>query len=118
VEKTRLSIGIRDALGRVSESIPAGIVIDCRPAVTVFSGLLFLTASDNPYYIEASFEAGVSPRRNDRMATSTAEDWCTQPTARAARDFRQEVTARILNVLEKGWGCGSFTFHIFLAINS
>ena len=51
------------------------------------------------------------------MATSTAEAWSTQPTARAPRDFRPDVTARIVNMLEKGWGCGSFTFHIFLAVN-
>ena len=48
------------------------------------------------------------------MATSTAEAWSTQPTARAPRDFRPDVTARIVNVLERG--C-SFTFHIFLAVN-
>lgn len=52
------------------------------------------------------------------MATSTAEAWSTQPTARAPGDFRQEVTARIVNVLEKGWVDGYFTFYIFLAINS
>jgi hypothetical protein len=40
--------GFRDVLGQVSEPTPAGIVIDCRPAVRVFSRLPFRTATDNP----------------------------------------------------------------------
>src|SRR5580704_10531127 len=42
-------------------------------------------------------------RRNEAMATvSTEPQSVTQPSAPAPRDFRQEVTDRIISMLEKG----------------